>query len=108
MKTACLPNILTRVDQPIGLSCESDTHMRRREGTKPTGPVGQLDETVRHDGFVIEEIGTAGYSSLEDAQEAASSALAEVLAQAIRSGLDNGRYVTENGFVRIVEEARDE
>lgn len=48
----------------------------------------------------IEEVGGEYSSSLEDAQEAGLRPLADLLAAMIRSGLDNGRYIVEDGVVR--------
>lgn len=56
----------------------------------------------------IEEWGTKRYPSLEDAQEGALRPLAEALAAIIRSGLDNGRYIVQDGLVRVQKEADDE
>lgn len=63
---------------------------------------------MRHNGFEIEEIETEKYPSLEEAQEAALPDLSNALAQMVRLGLDNGRYVVDNGLVRMTEEDRHE
>lgn len=55
-------------------------------------------------GFEIQEFGTERYSSLEDAQDAALRPLAQVLADMIRSGLDNGHYIVQDGLVKFREE----
>lgn len=56
----------------------------------------------------IEESGAEQYPSLKDAQDAALGPLADVLAGMIRSGLDKGRYVVEDGAVRERKEVRHE
>ncbi len=63
---------------------------------------------MRHAGFRIEEIGTERHPSLEAAQEAALPDLSNALAQMVRLGLDDGRYVADNGLVRMAEEDRHE
>ena len=65
-------------------------------------------KSIYIDSFEIEESGVETYSSLEDAQEAALPSLAEALVQMIGSGLDNGRYVAENGVVILQLEANRE
>jgi len=56
------------------------------------------------EGLRTEELGTNRYPSLEAAQDAALPLLAELLASVIRSGLDSGRYIVENGVVKLSEE----
>lgn len=58
--------------------------------------------------FEIQELGTERYSLPEDAQDAALRPLAEILADIIRSGLDNGRYIVEDGLVKVREEVDHE
>ena len=65
-------------------------------------------KSIHTDSFEIEESGVETYSSLEDAQEAALPSLAEALVQMIRSGLDNGRYLAENGVVILQLETNRE
>ena len=65
-------------------------------------------KSIYIDSFEIEESGVETYSSLEDAQEAALPSLAEALVQMIRSGLDNGRHVAENGVVILQLETNRE
>jgi hypothetical protein len=60
----------------------------------------------RQEGLRIEEVGTGRFPSLEAAQEATMPVLAEFLAKAIRSGVDSGRYIVENGVVKPCEEVR--
>ena len=67
-----------------------------------------VHKTVRDNGFEIEEIGTDKYPSLEAAQEAALPVLADALTGIIRSGLDNGPYIVENGVIRLREEVTHE
>lgn len=54
--------------------------------------------------FTIEEFGMDRYPSLQAAQDGAMPVLAEVLANVIRSGLDSGRYLVQNGVVKLSEE----
>ena len=63
---------------------------------------------MRRNGFRIEEIGTEKHASLEAAQEAALPVLADALAQIIRDHLDSGRYIADNGVLKLREEANDE
>lgn len=58
--------------------------------------------------FEIEEIGTERYGSLEDARQAALGPLAQALVDIIRSGLDNGDYIVQDGLVKLREEADHE
>ena len=53
------------------------------------------------DGFEIEEFGTEEYPSLTDAQDAGLGPLADLLVAVIRSGLDNGDYIVQDGLVRV-------
>jgi hypothetical protein len=57
--------------------------------------------------LAIEESGSDHYSSLEAAFTAALPSLAALLAERIRLGLDSGRYVIQNGVVKLPEEAGD-
>ena len=66
------------------------------------------EETMRRIDVRFEEIGTPNYPSLVHAQEAALPSLAEALVQMIRSGLDNGRYLAENGVVILQLETNRE
>lgn len=56
--------------------------------------------------FRIKELGTDRHPSLEAAHQAAMSVLAQILANVIQSGLDNGHYFVENGVVRLSKEAK--
>jgi len=60
----------------------------------------------RHKSLTIEELGSDRYPSLDAAFVAALPSLAAFLAARIRLGLDNGRYVVENGEVRLAKKAR--
>jgi hypothetical protein len=62
---------------------------------------------MRRNGFKIEEIGTDGLR-LETLQDAVLPILADYLVKVIRSRLDNGQYIIENGFVKLREEVSDE
>jgi hypothetical protein len=64
--------------------------------------------SIHDDSFEIEESGSDTYSSREATQQAALPALTELLVPMIRSGLDSGRYIIENGVVRINRESRGE
>jgi hypothetical protein len=61
-----------------------------------------------HNGFEVEEIGIEDHVTLEAAQVAVLPVLAATLADLIRSRLDNGQYIIENGFVKVREEVKDE
>lgn len=60
--------------------------------------------TMRENGFKVEEIGVCSKS----AQEAALPVLARALVQVIRSRLDNGEYIVEDGLVKLRWEVSDE
>jgi hypothetical protein len=64
--------------------------------------------SVHDNSFEIEECGSDTYFSREATQQAALPALTELLAPIIRSGLDSGRYMIENGVVRINREPNGE
>jgi len=57
--------------------------------------------------LAMEETGSEQCPSLDVAFAAALPSLARLLAARIRLGLDTGRYVVENGVVRLAEEPRD-
>ena len=59
---------------------------------------------MRRNGFKIEEIGIEDQFSLRAAQEAAVPILADALAKIIRSRLDTGQYIVDNGFVKTQRE----
>ena len=59
---------------------------------------------MRRNGLTIQEKGAEGHASLEDAQDAALPLLADALAHMIRSGLDRGQYIVENGVVKLRQE----
>lgn len=69
-------------------------------GVTEPGPARRFEKTMRRNGFKIEEIGIEDQFSLETAQEAALPVLAKALAEIIRSRLDNGQYIVENGLVK--------
>lgn len=61
--------------------------------------------------YEIEELGTEEYPfpegsfrTLEDSQDAALEPLAEILVTMIRSGLDNGDYIVQDGLVEVRKE----
>ena len=58
--------------------------------------------------LIIQERGTQRYASSVDAQDAALPLLADALVQIIRSSLDSGRYIVENGVVKLREEVSRE
>lgn len=58
--------------------------------------------------FEIQEFGTERYTSVEDAQEAALGPLAHSLAEMIRSRLDNGTLIVEDGQVKLQREVDHE
>ena len=70
--------------------------------------VGRLEPLIQRDTLRIEERGTQRYASSVDAQDAALPLLADALAQMIRSGLDRGQYIAENGVVQLREEVSHE
>jgi hypothetical protein len=51
----------------------------------------------------IEEQSTDRFRSLEAAQRAGVEAIASALASAVRASLKNGRYIIDDGVVRVVE-----
>ena len=51
----------------------------------------------------IEEKSTDRFCSLEAAQRAGLEAIAGSLAQAVRANLKSGRYVVDDGVVRVAE-----
>ena len=63
---------------------------------------------MQPENLIIEEKGTERYVSPADAQEAALPLLADALANMIRSGLDRGQYIVENGVVKLREEVSRE
>ena len=58
--------------------------------------------------LTIQEEGTDKHTSLEDAQDAVLPLLADALANMIRSGLDRGQYIVENGVVKLRQEVSRE
>jgi len=64
-------------------------------------PTADLQLEVDH--FEIDELGTEGYCSLEDAQRAALPHLAELLASMVRQGIEEGRFVVVDGVVRLAQ-----
>lgn len=66
-----------------------------------------LSGTDEGDGsdFVLEEESVGRYPSLEMTQRAALSSLARDIVSAVRDGLESGRYVVQEGVVRLAEPA---
>ncbi len=58
--------------------------------------------------LAIEEVGSEGCPALDVAFAAALPSLAALLAARIRLGLDTGRYVIDNGIVKLAEEVKDD
>lgn len=63
---------------------------------------------MRNDPFEIEEFGTDGLCSLEDAQRAALPHLAELLACVVRQGIEEGNFLVLNGVVEPVHRCDSE
>lgn len=61
-----------------------------------------------HISVKIEEKGTDKHTSLEAAQKAALPILGDALAPIIRLGLDSGRYIVENGTIKLQHEVSHE
>ena len=70
----------------------------------PQSLEGTMSET--YNGLRIEEFGTELHPSLEAARRAAAPVLAQLVANTIQAGLDSGRYIVENGVVRLSEEVK--
>lgn len=58
--------------------------------------------------FEIEETSIECYPSLEAAQDATLPMFGEVLGRIIRSGLDNGKLIVQDGLVQLREGVDDE
>jgi len=56
------------------------------------------------EGIRIDEVGGNRHPSLEAAHQASMPVLAQLLANTIQAGLDSGRYVVENGVVKLSKE----
>ena len=72
------------------------------------GSEGRLERLMQRETLRIVERGTERHGSPEAAQEAALPLLADALVQIIRSSLDSGRYIVENGVVKLREEVSRE
>ena len=70
--------------------------------------VWRAESTMHQNDLRIEERGTQRYVSSVDAQDAALPLLADALVHMIRSGLDRGQYIVENGVVKLREEVSRE
>jgi hypothetical protein len=62
--------------------------------------------TKRPEGPQIEELSGSRHRSLQAAQEAAMPILAQLVANIVHAGLDSGRYIVENGIIKLSEEVR--
>lgn len=60
------------------------------------------------EGPLIEELSGSQHPSLEAAQQAAVPILAQFVVNAVHAGLDSGRYIVENGIIKLSEEARSD
>jgi hypothetical protein len=63
-------------------------------------------QTRGSDAPIIQELSGERYPSLDSAHEAGVPILAQLLANAIQAGLDTGRYIVDNGVVKLSEETR--
>ena len=64
----------------------------------------RAESTMQRTELRIEERGTQRHASSVDAQDAALPLLADALVHMIRSGLDRGQYIVENGVVKLRRE----
>lgn len=60
------------------------------------------------DSFEIEELGTERYRSLEQAQKAALTHVAELVASLVRQSIEDGSFVVVEGVVRLAQRCEDE
>jgi len=62
--------------------------------------------TKRPEGPQIEELSGSRHRSLQAAQDASVPILAQLVVNVVRAGLDSGRYIVENGIIKLSEEVR--
>ena len=62
--------------------------------------------TRTQEGLLIEELSGSRHPSLEAAQQAAVPILAQLVINGVDAGLDSGRYIVENGIIKLSEEVR--